>query len=205
MFGDQDDNHFTTSDLDKISQLKADHVMNAVRVCPDLANRNVFGLQVSYTRFTEDGRITDEVFLESHGFVEDSAIVYCQTIDLLGGEYIAFSGLSYTENDLVQYFYSTNEGNTNAYGQGTKSTISADVIQYSPDEITFFGYKGRISSSGQLSGLSLIGYDTSCVEQFKQELGDDFVWFTPEPEEEESTDGEGEENEGEGENVGERG
>ena len=90
--------------------------MNAVRVCPDLANRNVFGLQVSYTRFTEDGRITDEVFLESHGFVEDSAIVYCQTIDLLGGEYIAFSGLSYTENDLVQYFYSTNEGNTNAYG-----------------------------------------------------------------------------------------
>ena len=101
--------------------------MNAVRVCPDLANRNVFGLQVSYTRYAEDGRIVDELFLESHGFVEDSELVYCQTIDLLGGEYIAFSGLSYDEDDLVQYFYSTSDGNTNAYGKGTQQTISPPV------------------------------------------------------------------------------
>ena len=83
--------------------------MNAVRVCPDLANRNVLGIQVTYTRYADDGRITDEVFLSKHGMVEDSDLVTCQTIDLLNGEYIAFTGLSYTEDDLVQYFYSTNE------------------------------------------------------------------------------------------------
>ena len=45
----------------------------------------------------------------------------------------------------------------------------------------------------------MIGYDTSCVNQFKEELGDDFVWFTPKPEEEtDPTDGEGEGNEGDG-------
>ena len=85
MFGDQDENHVTTSDLDMITQLKADHVLNAVRVCPDLANRNVLGIQVSYTRYADDGRITDEVFLTGHGMVVDSPLVTCQTIDLEKG------------------------------------------------------------------------------------------------------------------------
>ena len=59
------------------------------------------------------------------------------------------------------------------------------MIEYSPEEVTFFGFKGRVSETGQLSGLSLIGYVTSCVNGFKEELGDDFIWFTPDPEEEE--------------------
>ena len=70
------------------------------------------------------------------------------------------------------------------------------MIEYSPDEVTFFGYKGRVSTTGQLSGLALIGYVTSCVDKFKQELGNEFVWFTPEPEpepEEEKEENEGEE------------
>ena len=82
MFGDQDDNHVTTSDLDMLNTLTKDHVLNAVRICPDLSNRNVLGLQVSYTRYEDDGRIVDEVFLTGHGMVEDSDIVYCQTIDI---------------------------------------------------------------------------------------------------------------------------
>ena len=44
----------------------------------------------------------------------------------------------------------------------------------------------------------MIGYDTSCVNKFKEELGDDFVWFTPKPEEEtDPADGDREENESE--------
>ena len=43
----------------------------------------------------------------------------------------------------------------------------------------------------------MIGYVTSCVDKFKQELGNEFVWFTPEPEPE--PEKEEEENEGEGE------
>ena len=61
IFGDQDDNHVTFNDLDKLDTLKKDHVINAIRVCPDVGNRNVLGLQVSYTRFAEDGRIEDEL------------------------------------------------------------------------------------------------------------------------------------------------
>ena len=45
----------------------------------------------------------------------------------------------------------------------------------------------------------MIGYVTSCVDKFKQELGNEFVWFTPEPEPE--PEKEEEENEGEGEQV----
>ena len=46
----------------------------------------------------------------------------------------------------------------------------------------------------------MIGYVTSCVDKFKQELGDDFVWFTPEPEDE-TEDTEGEEGETEDDKV----
>lgn len=60
-----------------LDKLKSDHVLNAVRVCPDLSNRNVLGIQVYYTRFTSDGRITNEIALTPHGMVEDSDIVYC--------------------------------------------------------------------------------------------------------------------------------
>ena len=67
---------------------------------------------------------------------------------MLGGEYIAFSGLSYDEDDLVQYFYSTSDGNTNAYGKGTQQTVSPPVIEYSPEEVTFFGFKGRVNETG---------------------------------------------------------
>ena len=88
------------------------------------------------------------MFLQSHGFVEDSDLVYCQTIDLLKGEYVAFSGLGYNENDLVQYFYSTNEGNTNGYGKSSKTSIYPPVIEYRPEEVMFFGFKGRISTTG---------------------------------------------------------
>jgi len=82
-----------------------------------LANRNVLGIQAWYTRFSEDGRFLDEISLSAHGMTEDSEIVYCQTIDLLNGEYIAYSGLAYSTDDLVLYFYSTNEGNTSTYGK----------------------------------------------------------------------------------------
>ena len=50
IYGDQDDNHVTFNDLDKLDTLKKDHVIDAVRVCPDVGNRNVLGLQVSYRR-----------------------------------------------------------------------------------------------------------------------------------------------------------
>lgn len=113
---------------------------------------------------------------------------------MLGGEYIAFTGLAYTDDDLILYFYSTNEGNTNTYGKSTTKTKLSPIVEYSPQEVTFFGFKSRISTTGQLSGLSLIGYVTSCVNKFKQQLGDDFVWFTPEVVEEDPdkqvTDGE---------------
>ena len=56
-----------------------------MRVCPDLANRNVLGIQLSYTRYADDGRIADEIFLVGHGMVEDSPLVTCQTIDLEKG------------------------------------------------------------------------------------------------------------------------
>ena len=44
IYGDQDDNHVTFNDLDKLDTLKKDHVIDAVRVCPDVGNRNVLGL-----------------------------------------------------------------------------------------------------------------------------------------------------------------
>ena len=44
----------------------------------------------------------------------------------------------------------------------------------------FYGFVGRLSTTGQLSGLGMIGYDVKCVKKFKDELGDDFIWFTPE-------------------------
>ena len=45
-----------------------------------------------------------------------------------------------------------------------------------------YGFNGRTAgASGQLSGLGIIGYDAPCVDQFKDDLGNEFSWQKKEP------------------------
>ena len=78
--------------------------MNSMRVCVDNENRNVFGLQASYSRFNQ-GRIVDEIIMVDHGLVKADGFVTCQTNDFKENEYIAKLGLIFTTTDLISFVY----------------------------------------------------------------------------------------------------
>ena len=63
--------------------------------------------------------------LQEHGLLEESAIVTCQEIDLIEGEYITIIAMGYNEIDLVFKFIGTSENGN--YNLGAAPTGSADI------------------------------------------------------------------------------
>ena len=100
---------FTTSDYDLLKRLTPLHKLSAIRVCTDLLDSNVIGVQLSYAIFVE-GRFTEEVLLQEHGIIQniDDAII-CQTNDVFEGDYVSEVAIGFTETDLIQFFYSTQQ------------------------------------------------------------------------------------------------
>ena len=172
--------------------------MNSVRVCTDEFNKNVLGIRLTYSRYEDNGRLIEEKFLESHGTTEETGIVYCQTIDFMNGEYINSLGFGFTNTDLVQFLYRTNFETIGSYGSGaTEGIVQTPLATFSDGGIMLFGLQGRVSN-GNLTALGIIGYDKSCLDEFIEKAGADFVWQKPgeeEPEPEDETEEDKEEEE----------
>ena len=69
--------------------------------------------------------------------------------------------------------YTTSKGLRREYGNITEPTedgvtevIETPELELSPTGIMLFGFAGRTSETGNLSSLSIIGYDTQCLNTF---------------------------------------
>ena len=60
-----------------LSQINSEYQISSINVCPDFQNRNVFGIQLEYGRWDEDGVVTDTTVLPSHGYTESTVVVDC--------------------------------------------------------------------------------------------------------------------------------
>ena len=121
----------------------------------------------------------DEVILEGHGLIKTDGFVVCQTNDFSEDEYIEKLGLIFTDTDLISLFYLTNQGLIGSYGSIPQNEVSTSTptVEYSPDDLMFWGFQGRVSTTGQLTALSTIAYDTACMQKFIDSIpADDFRW-----------------------------
>ena len=85
-------------------------------------------------------------------------------------------GFGYTSKDLIQLVFKTNKGQLSAYGGASTSIIQTPLIAFKEDGVRLFGFNSRMGPTGQLTALSMIAYEASCMEKFTKELGDDFEW-----------------------------
>ena len=72
----------TFSDWKLLDELSKDHVLTKIKVCTDRFDRNVFGLQLTYGGFSASGDALEEVPFESHGIIDESNLIKCETKEL---------------------------------------------------------------------------------------------------------------------------
>ena len=72
----------TFSDYKFIDELSNGHVLTKIKVCTDRFDRNVFGLQLTYGGYSASGAAIEEVPFESHGIVDESNLIKCETKEL---------------------------------------------------------------------------------------------------------------------------
>ena len=114
------------SDWKKIDQLTKDHVLTEIKVCTDSNNRNVLGMQLTYSVYSAEGTAIEAVPLDSHGIVDEGGIVVCDNTVLAQGQYLKSLQFGYSSIDLITLNYqvqaSSQFGNpTKAFGEQTQS------------------------------------------------------------------------------------
>ena len=164
-----------TTDMLHINKVSPVAVISSFRICTDNERRNVLGVQLFYARYI-DGRLSNEFSMEKHGLTDENEIVSCQYNDFLEGEYMTGMGFGYTNKDLIQLVFKTNKGQLAAYGGQSPYIVQTPLITFDEDDVKFFGFNSRSGSTGQLTALSMIVYEAACMNEFIEDLGDEFDW-----------------------------
>ncbi len=118
----------------------------------------------------------NEMRMEPHGLTNDNQIVACQIVDLVEGEYLSGIGFGFTSTDLIQFIYKSSFKQTLAYGGVSEKTLQTPMATFDKNDIEFFGFNSRSGPGGQLTALSVIAYESSCMDKFKEEQGENFTW-----------------------------
>ena len=91
--------------------MSKESVMSSLRICTDLDNLNVMGIQLSYYGFE------GETALNDHGLMEIEGVTKCETKTFSEGEYIAALTIGYRDTNVFQVSFKTNKSaDVNTYG-----------------------------------------------------------------------------------------
>ena len=83
----------------------------------------MYGLQLTYGGYWASGANLYEVPFESHGIVDESNLVKCETKELAGVEYVNGIRFGFTSTDLVTFAFQTSNNYNKIYGMTTTSTL----------------------------------------------------------------------------------